>query len=275
MIHILTAALAALPLLGCTAREVLVTQAVDLELKIEEVTGTKVVFSITPSNENASYIFFSLSEHHPDFGLPDKEAAQEYLDYLQGLSEERPSPNQNVRPTDQEPIGSFSDIYCYHGRRKTKLTLLSNNTQFKVLLFQVNPKTREIIGNVISEVIRTHEVTKKPMYFSISSKQSTLVITPSDPERTYFWSFDRSERMYDNYGSPYLFLYSLMDVYEDYGFSEHVLSKGDVYYEIPPDQLWKDEEYCVCAIGYEDGEITSEESWWYFVCRDGEIILSQ
>ena len=263
---ILAAVCAALLLPGCTAREVLVTKAVSLGLEIENVTGSKVAFSITPGNENASYIFFCVSENHSDFDLPEKEAAQRYLTFLTD------SPNQNQTERIQPAMENFSDNCCYRGSRRLKITLLSSNTLYKVLLFQVNPKTRAIIGDVVSETFRTKEVPQKQMNFQMGVERNTLIITPSDHDRTYFWSFDRVTRIYDDYAGIYFFLYSMLDMYEEYGFAEHILSKGTVRYEIPIDQLWEGEDYCVCAIGYEDGEINSEEGSWYFYCRDGIVL---
>ena len=267
LLLILTAAFAALLLPGCSSREVLVTKAVDLELKIESVTGTKVIFSIKPDNEDATYIFCCILEDQPQFEQTDKEVAEDYIAYLEAMTEQM--------PRGQEQIGSFSDFGCYRGTRKLKIEHLTSDKTFRLLLFQVNPKTHAVIGKISSEIFHTKAVTMSQMDFYFASKQNTLVITPSDMEHTYFWSFDRSERISDDHGSPYFFLYSLLDVYEEYGFAEHVLSKGTVQYDFPADQLWEGEEYCACAVGYENGEITSEESVWYFIYEKGAIIPVQ
>ncbi len=260
---ILTAACAVLLFLGCSSREVLVTKAVDLGFEIEQVTGTKIIFTVNPDNQDASYIFCCIPEEHPDYELSDRDAALHHLDYLNRVSE---------KMTGGEVALSFSDNFCYRGSRRLKIDRLSRNTLFRILIFQVNPKTHAIIGNVISEQVRTKDVPMKPLSFTITGKEKTLFISPSDPELTYFWSFDRVARIEDNYDNTYSFLYYLLDMYEDYGFAEHVLSKGDIRYQLPPNQLWEGEEYCICAIGYEDGEIISDETEWRFIYRNGSII---
>lgn len=264
LLPIFAAVCAVLLLPGCNSREVLVTKAVNLGFRIGKVTGTKVYFSTHPDNQDATYIFFCHSEEHPLYNETDSYAARERIRYLEEVTD--------LIEQDEKSIGgSFADYFCYRGSRTLKITRLSSNTQYRILIFQINPKTHAIIGDVISEVFRTKEVPQKPMSFSFAGKANTIVISPSDMERTYFWSFDRISRIVDNYGTPYSFLYEVLDMYEAYGFADHVLSKGNVHYDVPPNQLWEGEEYCVCAIGYEDGEINSDEGEWYFVYRDGQF----
>ena len=113
MIYMLTAVCAVLLFPGCSSREVLVTKAVDLGFKIERVTGSKVIFSVNPTNEDACYIYCCVSEGHPQFELSDLEAARNYIAYVEGLSEQWPE--------GKEPIGGFPDNFCYRGSRKLKL----------------------------------------------------------------------------------------------------------------------------------------------------------
>ena len=47
----------------------------------------------------------------------------------------------------------------------------------------------------------------------------------------------------------------LIDMYEDYGFAEPMLSRGVVSIPIEEGSLREGETYCIAAIGYEGGEI--------------------
>ena len=264
--------MAAFLLWGCTAREIVVSRPADLELKIEEVTGTKVVFSVTSSNENACYTYFTMSGEHPDFSLSERDAAEEFLRYLEETWE---GGREKEDESFSQPEGRFSDFALFRGSRTLKQAFLSSGTDFKLLLFQVNPKTHEIIGEIHSEQFRTRDVTMTPLEFSFYVENRTLFIVPSDPERTYFWATDREARILDNYDSAYEYLYSLIDMYENYGFVERMLSKGTVKVEFDRDQLWEGATYWATAIGYADGEINSTEGIGLFVSRAGYLMEDQ
>ena len=264
-IPILAASVAAFLLWGCTPREVVVSRPVKLDLKIEKVTGTKAVFSVTSSNENACYAHFILGEDHPSFNLPEKKVAQDYLDVVAEMWE----------GGQKENTMRFSDFALYRGSRRLKQTFLSSDTDFKLILVQVNPKTHQVIGEARSERFHTRAVTMKPLEFSFAVENRTLIITPSDPEQTYFWAVDRIERIEDNYSDAYTYMYSLIDMYEDYGFVDRILSKGTVTVDFDRDQLWDGSPYLVSAFGYSDGEICSDESDWFFISRDGSLLEAQ
>ena len=274
-IPILAASLAAFLLWGCTPREVVVSRPVKLDLKIEKVTGTKVVFSVTSSNENACYAHFTLSEGHPAFDRPEKEVAREYLDVVADMWEGGQKENTDFYEPEEGVKMRFSDFALFRGSRKLKQIFLSSNTDFKLILVQVNPRTHQIIGEPLSERFHTKAVPMKPLEFNFTVEDHTLRSTPSDPEQTYFWAVDRLERIEDNYSDAYTYMYSLIDMYEDYGFVERILSKGTVTVDFDRDQLWDDYPYVASAFGYSDGEICSAESDWFFVSSDGYLREAQ
>lgn len=257
----LAALLAALVLAGCTAKEIIVATPVDLGVEIRSVTGTKVNFQVTAGNQDACYIYFTLSKQHLDFDIPEKEAARNYLDYLEEVYNEQ-----------EEHIGSFADWACYRGSREVRLMHLSSGVRYKLLLFQVHPGTREIIGDVRSVIFQTPEVPMTPMDISFALKGTTLIITPSDPGCGYIWSVDRLSRINDDFGSPYFYLYSVIDMFERYGFIEALICKGPDSYEIPVESLWQRETYCVCAVAYDQGEITSYDYSFYFTLRGDTVV---
>ncbi len=255
----LAAILAALVLAGCTAKEIIVATPVGLGAEILSVTGSKVKFRVTAGSQDACYVYFTVSNLQEDFDRPEKELARNHLDYLEEVYNEQ-----------EEHIGSFADWACYRGSREVRILNLSSGVRYKLLLFQVHPGTREIIGDVRSVIFQTPEVPMTPLDISFALKGTTLIITPSDPGCGYIWSVDRLSRINDDFGSPYFYLYNLIDMFELYGFAEALLCTGTVTYDLPVESLWQHEIYCVSAIAYEDGEITSYDDSFYFSLR-GDI----
>lgn len=259
---------AALLPFACTPHDIVVGREVDLQLKIEKVGGSKVEFSILTSNENAWYTFFIVPESDPSFELSDKEAALEYIRYLEDLREGK---GEQMADLPRKPEGRFEDFAFYRGSRKLKIQFLADDTDYRLILYQVHPKTHELIGKGCGETFHTPEITIKPMAFEFIAEKNVLTITPSDDERTYIWGILRNDQMLDDYYGPFYYLYSLIDMYEDYGFAEPMLSRGVVSIPIEEGSLREGETYCIAAIGYEDGEISSEDSSWLFTLRSGVI----
>ena len=271
ILYIITAALA---LAGCNAKEILVTKPVDLGLRIEKVSGSKADFHVSAGNENATYIFFTLPEGHPLFDKPEREAAQEHIAYLKRLYQ-----GQNPIGTaaaQEERLGSFTDFACYKGSRTLELRYLSTDTEYKLLLFQIHPKTHEILGDVRSERFHTKAVEMKELYFSFSFDGDVLTITPSDPDRDYVWGFERVARIEDDYDrDPFFYIYALIDMYEDYGFIEHRFCRGTVEHDMSRERLREGEPYHIIAIGYENGEINSSVNFAIFYLRGEGYVLER
>ena len=261
ILYIITAALV---LAGCNAKEILVTKPVDFGVRIEKVSGSKADFHVSAGNENATYIFFTLPEGHPLFDKPEREAAQEHLAYLKRLYQGQ-SPVAAAE-AQEERLGSFTDFACYRGSRTLELRYLSTDTEYKLLLFQIHPKTHEILGDVRAERFHTKAVEMKELGFRFSFSDDILTIVPADPDRTYVWGFERVERIDDDYdGDPFFYIYALIDMYEDYGFIGHRLCKGTLEHNMSLEHIRGGKPYYVTAIGYENGEINSEVNFATFI----------
>ena len=258
------AALAALVLAGCTAKDVLVTRPVGLDIRIESVSGSKISFHVSPGKEDAAYTFFIMGEDEPSFDIPEIDAAKAHMQYLQEIYNRK------------NATGSFIDFSCYKGARKLELSLLSSGKEYKLLVFQVHPKTYEVLGDIISERFRTDKVAMEPLWFDFYFEDDMMVIDPSDPDRHYVWSFERVARIDDDYDhDPFFYLYDLIDMYEDYGFIDHRLCRGKDFCYMPDKRLRKDERYVVAAIGYDNSEINSEISYRYFFYSDNGYFIEQ
>ena len=263
---------AALTLAGCTAREILVTKPVTMGLKIESVSGTKVTFSVSAGDENATYIFFTTSEEEPLFNKPENEAAKEHIAYLEMLYNSRDEATA-VAPNGYK-VSDFADFACFRGSRTLELLYLSNDTEYKLLLFQINPMTHEILGRVHSERFHTKAVVKKPFECEFSFNGDILIVAPSDQSMSYVWCFERMSRIDDDYAhDAFSYIYSLIDMYEDYGFIDHRLCRGTVEHDMSTERIREDDIYVVVAIGYEDGEINSDSAEEFFCLRNGEYSI--
>ena len=260
----LTLALCALLLAGCTAKEVLVTEPVNIEVKIDEVKGTKVVLTITSDNLDAWYVYAFIHPSWDDYNLSDEATARSIL----AVSEQ----SYNVKKENANLlISSFAEMNCLRGTRTIRATSLNPDTEYKLVVFQVHPTTHELIGKVFVEFVHTKLVNKTPMDFQFLFDGKTITVIPSDPDRTYYWEYDNQEFIYDNFNWPYGWYYGLIDMYEQYGFMDHLTSRGTDVYDAGRDSFLEGEVCTLVAAAYEDGEITSETVGQTFVCRNGRL----
>lgn len=243
--------LACLMLTGCTAKEILVSTPVDMDVTVDRVGRTKLVFSIKVSNQDAHYCYslFPAENTQEYFTGTDQEIAEKYLN----LDRESYATLNNNLPQEC----SFTEYACYRGNRTLKMVNLKPNYKYKLLVFQVDPVQQIVIGNVISKVITTKALDENNLFFTFDFSDQGVTITPSDSEATYYWDFERSDRIYDSYLSPYLYFYSLLDMYEDYGFINNILYKGVTRYDFGRDGIKEGVNYVLIAAACSNGEIAS------------------
>ena len=70
---------------------------------------------------------------------------------------------------------------------------------------------------------------------------------------------------------PYGYFYSLVDMYDQYGFVDKVYSQGPEDYDFSGDWLKDGENYLLTAGACEDGEITSRVSALTLLYKDGKL----
>ena len=250
-------------LAGCTAKEILITEPTNLGFKLEEVKGSKIVFTMDPANQDASYTYALCHSSVPEYDLPDRQLAQYFLDVLIE-SYETISKNKDV-------TASFVDMSCYRGARTLRINGITPDQDYKLLVFQVNPKTLEILGDVIFTPIHTLPVEMTNLSFTFQTKGEVMTITPSDPDCLYYWDYDPSERIYDNYNGPEGFFYHLIDMFDEYGFMDEVYSRGAEKYDFSEDKLRAGKEYIIVAGSCKDGEMTSKVQIMSFIYVKGKI----
>jgi hypothetical protein len=250
-------------LAGCTPKEVFITDPVDLNFALQEVKGSRIIFGMDPDNPDAFYAYGLCHSSMQEFNLPDKELAQYILDVKKESYE--------TIKKSKDLIGSFLDMNCYRGARTLRITGISPDQDYKLVVFQVNPKTYGIVGNVLCTTVHTHPIEKNDLSFTFQTEGDVMTIIPSDPNLIYYWDYDPSTRIYDDYNGPRGFFYHLLDMFDEYGFAEEAYSKGSEKYDFGEDNLLVGKEYLIVAGACKDGEMTSDLQVASFVYVRGEI----
>ena len=114
-------------LAGCV-KEKIVTQPCNFTLKINEVRGSKVKFTVTPDNPDATYVFGVMLYEEETAGWPDEKLIEWQLDWMKNSYKEYSAQTQ--------PCGSFADMYCYKGERSIKNTKLSQGTEYLIIILE-------------------------------------------------------------------------------------------------------------------------------------------
>ena len=250
-------------LAGCTAREVNVTTPVPLNMKIEEVKGSKVIFSMDPANQDAWYSYGLVPSVAEEYKMSDMELARYYvavnLESYENIKKE----------TDR--ITTYTDMYCMRGSRTIRANYLLDNTEYRLIVYQVNPKTLEVMNNIQSTTFQTLPIEMEDMDFTFEIEDGILDITPSDPDRVYYWDFDLSVRIYDNYLRASGYFYHVLDMLDEYGFMGEMYSKGGELYNLKGHNLINGMDYTLVAGATKDGEITSPVTVLEFTYYDSGI----
>ena len=257
---IIIAFLCALTLSACTEKVVLVTTPVNLSVRIDEIKGTKAIFTITVDNPDAYYSYCLWNDPNvSNEGL---------MDYILTASRE----DYKIKTENEAlKIATYVDYNCYRGTRTLRATRLNPDTEYKFIVFQINPKTGEPIGDIISQTIKTKPVKMEPLDFRFDIRGKTITVIPSDQNRSYYWEYDNLTLMYDNFNWAFGWYLNVVDMYEHYGFMENLLSKGTEVYDASRDSFDEGEICTIVAAAYEDGEITSEYKEFDFICEKGQL----
>jgi hypothetical protein len=257
------ACLASMLVIGCT-KEKIVTTPCGFDLSVDSVKGSKVQVTITPENQNACYICVFTSEGQPQYSMTDNEQ----VDFQLGWMEEIYQGKKN-----SGAIASFADLFCFKGTRTIRETQCLDDTGYRLIVFQINPETHKAIGPVYKADFRTLPIPKSDLGFKVQYGGDKLCIVPSNNTDTWFWEYEKASKLTGIYGSPFLFYYSVIDMYDQYGFLENQLCKGPDEWVFSRDDrsIKEDVAYTLCVSGCADGEITTEVYYVDFTIRNGQI----
>ena len=250
-------------MVGCSKQK-LVTEPCQFDVRLDWVGGTKMQFSVSPDNPDAYYTYGMIKDE--DFvRFTESEIVGFQLDYMEGLYQ--------AESYVKKPESPFSDMFCFKGERTIRVTQLTPGTAWHLLLFQLNPETREKIGQLYDLSFESFPVPKEDMQFKIVCSGNKFTIIPSDLERTWFWEYESEDKLMDVYESPFFFYYSIIDMYDQYDFLDHLLSKGVDEWTLPQDDrsIKENTTYTMALSGCADGEITSSVYYADFVFNQGVV----
>lgn len=257
MKHQLTFIILSLFLLGgCTKEELLPTE---IKVKMESVTGSRARFTVAPSNSRAYYSYTLVSRGDEDYDAPETSLCIKEIKRM----EEGMQYFEN---------GSFAEIFCFQGNRQLTMKTLASDHDFKIIVFQINPKTHELIGEPAVLEFHTKPVPERDLHFDVNFVADEMHITPSDDELTYFWQFEETERIYNTYASISNYMYETVGLYQEYGFLDYYYYQGPcVWYLSLEDYMEEGTEYTLAIYGCEDGEFTTEATIVKFIYHPDHI----
>lgn len=269
--HIITAVAATLLLCSCPAKY---TQPASFEVNVQDLRSTKALITVKPSTYDAYYmcgIVYADMEYY--FNMTPEELAAFQLDFSferWDMSEEIPA---NI---------SFTDVYCYRGNFESKYTYLYPDMDYRFIAFQVNPDTREVIGTPVTKLFHTKPLQESDITFNFSFDTDKLTVTPSNND-PYYWDYVLTDLLDAEYADAHMYYYSLVDLYEDYGFMdmpENIATGVDewVFSRDDSEVLIEGAKYTLIASGYNYGEINSDLTVVEFIYhrdKPSELVIPQ
>lgn len=230
-------------LAGCHKEELLPTE---IKVKAELVTGSRARITVAPANSRAYYSYAIVCRNDENFDAPAVSICYDEIQWMEDCLQ-------------YFEEGSFTDLFCYQGNRQFTMKTLASDMDFKFIVFQINPKTHDLLGEPVVIEFHTKPIPQRDLHFQVDFVGDELHITPSDDNLTYFWEYDETEMIYDTYRSAYDYLYSLAGMYQEYGFMEYYYYKGPcVWYLSLEDHMTDGTEYTLVIAGCEEGEFTTE-----------------
>ena len=241
---------------GCNKDELLPTK---INVQLESVSGSRARFTVAPENPHAYYTYVLVYQGDSLFNAPAVDIC-----------------NQEIRRMEDSfeyfESGSYTDVFCYRGSRQFSMESLASDVEFKFIVFQINPKTHELIGDPTVCGFRTKHVPTRDLHFDVNFEYDILQITPSDDNFTYIWQFEESEMINNIYGDPVQYIYKTVGMYQEYGFLEYYYSQGESVWDLSMESNMVDgREYTLIICGCEESEFTTPATIVIFKYHPGNI----
>ncbi|MBR6175978.1 MAG: hypothetical protein IKQ52_10435 [Bacteroidales bacterium] len=241
---------------GCHRDETLPT---DIKVKVESVSGSRSRITVAPENPHAYYTYICVGENEENYNRPVSEICEEAI----GIMEHTFSYFED---------GNFLDINFYRGTRQFSEKLPYDDLDYKFIVFQINPKNHDLLGEPVVCTFHTKPIPQRDLHFDVSFEGEVFTITPSNDTLTYVWQFEESEIIYNHYGAATAYLYSIVGMYQEYGFMDWYYytgsSRWDLSYE---NQMVDGTHYTLVICGCEDGELTSTSTIVKFIYHPGNV----
>ena len=162
------------------------------DIKVSNVYSTKAKVVIEPSSPDAYYCFgfINNADLATYYAKSDLENALFQIDFLK----ERWA----LVCQDEGRTVPYADLFCYRGRHEIDYTYLTPDTDHRIIVFQINPDTQELIGNPVSKVFHTRPLVMSDITFTIGFDADLLTITPSNRDG-YCWAYQLTKDILENY----------------------------------------------------------------------------
>lgn len=257
-----------LTLAGCS-KEQISSRPCEFDVKITDLKGDKIRFTITPSNPEAYYAYRLEPEYWEPYRLSGDALLQIEMEDL--INEYK------LFDLDKNPNVDFADAFCYQEQAELVELFLDRRMNYKLVVFQVNPWRMEGLGTPKEVYFRTPDVEFVDLHFNLDFEGDVLRIHPSDPDATYYWDYEEVRIVDSEYNSPISYYHILVDMYEQYGFMDSRVSRGDNEWVFPRDDksLAPGRECYLVLAGYRDGEINSEKAIVKFVWSPGASAITE
>lgn len=257
-------------LVCCNSEDKTITTPATLEVKIDKVGATKVWFSVKSSSPDAAYIYRGVSdfddiEDYVKFTDSDQVIAARYMESLNEIYE--------MSNANRIQISSFQDAFCFKGNRSFSMVHIGPDMRHRIIVCQVNPETRSIIGVPVGVEFTSEELPEVQMEFDVQVDGDVLTITPSDLNQKYYWDYE-SAQFFDEdvLTGMYNYLYDVTDMLEAYGFIDQSVSKGVETFEFSKDntRMIEGMTYYIGIVPYANHEIVGVPQIWGFEYSKGQ-----
>ena len=241
---------------GCKREDL---RPAEIKASVESVSGTRARITVAVANQRAYYSYITICEDEPSYNVPEVELCKDRIDALE-------------EAYTYFTEGDFMDIFFYRGSRQINLTALYSDKDYKIVFYQVNPKSHELIGEPIVCEFHTKPVPERDMHFQLNFVGDMMTIIPSNDEYTFIWQCEESDLIYYNYGAPTTYLYSVVGMYQEYGFIDMYYNQGQASWGFGYDTRMVDgTEYTLVINGCEEGEFTTQSTIAQFIYHPGQI----
>ena len=236
-----------------------------IEIYVDTVRATQIQITFTPEKEDAYYFL----------GLIYKSDIRQYgsLDTLVQTALDYMSKVYNDMQEEGYVYSSFEDSYLYSRRVKKGFYYLEPNTTYVVFAVQVNPVDRKIMGDIKWAECLTPDLQRSDLKFNIWTDRDTINIIPTNDD-PYFWDYIAWSEINEHYdGNMATYLYEMIDMFEEYGFMDNMVTRGAQRIVITDDDpsMRDGEEYVFCAMGY-NGEINTDVDTYMFSYENDQIV---
>lgn len=150
-------------------------------------------------------------------------------------------------------VWTFREFAMYSGSYILPFYELEPETEYFAYAYPYDEKDRPV-DKVVKTKFFTKPYRESDIQFTVTLDGSMININPSNSD-SYYWDWEDKETLEKEYYSPTVFYYCCLQMNEEYGFMDAVLSRGKDSEDITPyyDKLNPGDQFFLVASGYSDG----------------------